>query len=286
VPVLLVLAGVVVLMYPVVATLYNNHQQREIAGRYDELVSQAEPTALQRDLRAAKAYNKTLTGLPILDPWTFDESQSVKDPGYRRYLRQLAMFPEMGTVRVPAADISLPIRHGTSDKVLGEGAGHLYGTSLPVGGPGTHAVLTSHSGLASATLFDHLGDVDEGDMMFVSVDGQTLQYEVDDIRIVLPEKIDSLRARPRKDLLTLFTCYPYSVNTHRLLVTGHRVPYQPEADPPAASDLGIRELHSWMWWVMAASFAAMVVLALMVRRSRRQRRAEAAAGDGEAGIPA
>ncbi len=268
IPVLLVLVGVVVLLYPVVATLYNNQAQQSLAQRYGELVQQEEPAKLSSEIRAARRYNRTLSGTPILDPWTFEEEAATKDRGYRAYLRQLDLFSAMATVRVPSAGIDLPVYHGTSDEVISRGVGHLYGTSLPVGGRGSHAVVTSHSGLTQATLFDRLNEVRVGDEMFVSVADEVLAYRVDDIEIVLPDQIDSLRAVAGKDQLTLFTCHPYSVNSHRLLVTGHRIPYVAE-DDVAVSNVSVRELPLWMWALVAAAFAAMALVAFLLRRSRR-----------------
>ncbi len=151
--------------------------------------------------------------------------------------------------------------------------GHLYGTSLPVGGTGTHSVLTSHTGMASATLFDHLVDVKEGDLMFIEVLGETLAYRVDQIKVILPNEISDLTTIEGHDYLTLFTCTPYAVNTHRLLVRGERVPYTPEvAEAAEAAEVSPFKIEPWMWWLIAGAVAGLVILLWIVIRERRRAR--------------
>lgn len=275
-PALLILAGVVVLLYPVAATQYNNVRQQAFAQQYNGQVQQASKDDLSGDLKRAHEYNATLDGVPILDPWL---QRVGTDPGslaFREYASVLGRFEAMARLRVPTADIDLPVFHGTSDPVLAKGVGHLYGTSLPVGGKGTHAVLTSHTGLTNATLFDHLTSVKLGDLMLVDVMGETLAYKVDQIKVVLPSEIGDLTAVPGEDYLTLFTCTPYAVNTHRLLVRGVRVPYVPEDAAPAVTTPTLK-LEAWMWWLIAGAavgVAAIVVLWAMERRRRNPRRSQ------------
>ena len=159
------------------------------------------------------------------------------------------------------------------DDVIAKGAGHLYGTSLPVGGVGTHAVLTSHTGMSNATLFDHLTQVGEGDLMYVDVYGETLAYQVDSIKVILPTEIDELHVVPGADLLTLFTCTPYAVNTHRLLVTGHRVPFDPVKAPVAASPLtSLLSLEPWMIGLIGGAVVALALIVVIVVREVRPQR--------------
>lgn len=184
IPFLLMLAGIIVLLYPVAATQFNNVKQREFSQAYNNDVAQADPVDLTADINAARAYNATLEGVPILDPWLLRVTGPPESGPYAKYEAQLSRFPIMARVKVPTAEIDLPIYHGTTDDVIAKGVGHLYGTSLPVGGMDSHAVLTSHTGMASATLFDHLVDVKEGDLMFVEVAGETLAYQVNQIKII------------------------------------------------------------------------------------------------------
>ncbi|MDO5500564.1 MAG: class C sortase, partial [Propionibacteriaceae bacterium] len=247
-PILLVLAGILVLLYPVAATQYNNQIQQEMAHKYRNDVQAAAPADLSAELADAQAYNDSLHGgIPILDPWLLDVARDPGSDEYKRYASQLDVFDVMARVKVPSVGIDLPVRHGTDEDAIANGAGHLYGTSLPIGGLGTHSVLTSHTGMPNATLFDPLIDVKEGDLLLVEVLGETLAYEVDQIKIVLPNEISDLSSEPGHDYLTVFTCTPYAVNTHRLLVRGERVPYTPEIQQISEeSDSGI-QMQPWMW---------------------------------------
>jgi sortase A len=269
---LLMLAGMLVLLYPVVATQYNNIHQREFAAGYNRQVEAAAPDALAADRERASAYNAELSGVPILDPYLAGVSAPASD-AYSDYLGTLGRFEAMARVRVPTAAIDLPVYHSTNDDVIAKGAGHLYGTSLPVGGVGTHAVLTSHTGMSNATLFDHLTQVGEGDLMYVDVYGETLAYQVDSIKVILPTEIDELHVVPGADLLTLFTCTPYAVNTHRLLVTGHRVPFDPVKAPVAASPLtSLLSLEPWMIGLIGGAVVALALIVVIVVREVRPQR--------------
>lgn len=274
VPFVLVLVGIGVFAYPVVATQYNNAKQREFAQLYNHDVEQASTDDLAGQLAAAHAYNDSLDGVPILDPWLSEVSRDPNSDAYKAYLGELSLLSAMARVRVPSINVDIPVYHGTSDEVLSKGAGHLYGTALPVGGEGTHAVLTSHTGLPSATLFDHLINVKEGDKIYVDVMGETLAYEVDGTEVVEPNQIDGLRPVAGQDLLTLFTCTPYGVNSHRLMVHAHRIAYDPAvqgAAPDSESPGWVME--SWMWWLLGgAGVGLLSLLAIVIGNLRRRRR--------------
>ena len=196
---------------------------------------------------------------PILDPWL--ESQRPDAPQYQAYLHEMDIDPVMARIVIPSIHVSLPIYHGTDSRTLTEGIGHLFGTSLPIGGPSTHAVLTGHTGLSTATMFDNLNQLKKGDVFYVSSLGQTLKYEVNDITVVKPEETDSLRKVPGRDLVTLITCTPYGVNSHRLLVTGERVPM----DPTAAAAEEAKALPAPMQtWMKAIIVAVVIILAVVV----------------------
>lgn len=266
IPILLIGVGVLVLMYPVVATLHNNRAQNSIASKYDEKITTQTPALIEQELDSARAYNAGISGLPILDPW-LERVAKDNDP-YRRYSNELDLTTEMARVMVPKAHIDLPVYHGTSTEVLERGVGHLYGSSLPVGGRNTHTVLTGHSGLPSATLFDHLRDVRRGDQIFLRVLGKTLEYRVTEIQVVLPDEVDSLRPREGQDLVTLLTCTPYGVNSHRLLVTGERVV------PPSTDGVPGMDATQWQWWMVLAlviAILALIALALWLRRQLHRR---------------
>lgn len=260
------------MLYPVIATTYNNQRQTEFASEYNQHVQAAAPDILAGTLQAAREYNASFGGLPILDPWLTLVSNSPESQEYARYESQLADFEVMARLRVPSAGIDLPIYHGTTDRVLAEGVGHLYDTSLPVGGVGTHSVLTSHTGLANATLFDHLTDVEIGDLIFIQVYGETLAYQVDQIKVVLPDEISDLTSQAGEDLLTLFTCTPCAANSHRLLVRGHAVPYTPEVLAAAEENASSHGLETWMYGLIAGAGGSALLFGGLVLRERRARR--------------
>ncbi|MBK7273678.1 MAG: class C sortase [Actinomycetales bacterium] len=264
IPVLLMLIGAVVLAYPVVATFYNNYKQSEFAREYAAKVATADPAALNAEFAAATRYNTALNPKLLKDPW--DEASSALNADYRDYLSQLDLLEAMGRIRIPALDVDLPVLHGTSDDTLAKGVGHLFGSSLPVGGPSTHAVLTGHSSLANATLFDHLPDLQVGDKFYIDVLGRTLAYQVDKTSVVLPNQLDDLAVTSGADQVTLVTCTPYAINSHRLLVRGVRVPYT-QADgsaPGQASATMDWSIQSWMWPRLIGAGVAVLVLVAMI----------------------
>ena len=258
-PLVLVLVGVAVLLYPVMATQHNNDEQQRLAKMYTATVNSAGPDTVAKERASAETYNNNLESAPILDPWL--ESQRPDTPQYQAYLHEMDIDPVMARIVIPSIHVSLPIYHGTDSRTLTEGVGHLFGTSLPIGGPSTHAVLTGHTGLSTATMFDNLNQLKKGDVFYVSSLGQTLKYEVNDITVVKPEETDSLRKVPGRDLITLITCTPYGVNSHRLLVTGERVPM----DPTAAAAEEAKALPAPMQtWMKAIIVAVVIILAVVV----------------------
>ena len=264
IPVLLLVLGAVVLVYPVGATFYNNYKQTEFARDYATKVAATDPMDLRAELARARRYNAGLRPELLRDPW--NEAKATTDANYQEYLTQLDLLDTMARIRIPSLKVDLPVLHGTSDDALAKGVGHFFGTALPVGGPGTHAVLTGHSSLSNATLFDHLDRLTEGDEFYIEVLGDTLAYRVDKITIVLPDQLDGLASTPGADHLTLVTCTPHAVNSHRLLVRATRIPYTPvhEAGPTgtiAGVDLAIQ---SWMWPRLLGAAAAIIAVIAMI----------------------
>ncbi|WP_297586821.1 class C sortase [uncultured Corynebacterium sp.] len=252
-PVIIILAGLMVLMYPVVATQWNNRVQEQVAKQYEEDLVEAPPEQINQALEAAKEYNRSHTDGPILDPWLARISEDNLD--YQEYEKHLEGVSAMSQLAIPAIDVRLPVYHGTRDDTLQKGLGHLYGSALPTGGEGFHSVITGHTGLTNATLFDDLVDVQVGDAIYLSTFGERMKYEVYDIEVVLPEETESLRAEEGRDLLTLITCTPYGINTHRLLVHAERVPM----DPDEASVLD-ESTSTVQWWMWALGLLALLIL--------------------------
>ncbi len=284
-PLVLVLVGVAVLLYPVMATQHNNDEQQRLAKMYTATVNSAGPETIAKERASAETYNNNLESAPILDPWL--ESQRPDTPQYQAYLHEMDIDPVMARIVIPSIHVSLPIYHGTDSRTLTEGVGHLFGTSLPIGGPSTHSVLTGHTGLSTATMFDNLNQLKKGDVFYVSSLGQTLKYEVNDITVVKPEETDSLRKVPGRDLVTLITCTPYGVNSHRLLVTGERVPMDPTAAAAEEAKALPAPMQTWMKAIIVAVVIILaVVVGILVRlwwtRRRRSRGAGRQAVEGSA----
>ena len=278
-PLALVLLGVAVLLYPVMATQHNNDEQQRLATMYTASVNAAGPEAIAAERASAETYNNNLESAPILDPWL--ELQRPDTPQYQAYLHEMNIDPVMARIVIPSVHVSLPVYHGTDSRTLAEGVGHLFGTSLPIGGPSTHAVLTGHTGLSTATIFDNLSQVKKGDAFYISSLGQTLKYEITDITVVKPDETDSLRKVPGRDLVTLITCTPYGVNSHRLLVTGERVPMDPTAAAAEEAKALPAPMQTWMKAIIVVVVVILtIVTGILVRLwwMRRRRRSRGAGG--------
>ena len=214
--ILIFLVGLSVMLYPSVSDAVNRkHQSRAVAG-YAEEVEQLSDADYQTYFDAADAYNRQLNTTPT----AFYKPDLVS--GYAQTL-DISGTGIMGYITIPKISVELPIYHGTDEGVLQVAAGHLEGSSLPVGGAGTHAVISAHRGLPSAKLFTNLDELEVGDRFTITVLNRVLTYEVDQISIVLPTEIDQLLPTEGMDYVTLMTCTPYGINTHRLLVRGKRV---------------------------------------------------------------
>lgn len=265
-----IVLGILVLLSPVVLTQVNNVQQARIAQQYAREVARMDAAQRADLLRRAHEYNARLaSGVPH-DPWGTPADED--SPGYRDYLSQLNTNQTMARVRVPAVGIDLPVQHGTSQRVLASGVGHLYGTALPVGGRGTHTVLTGHTGLATLTMFDNLTHITAGDVFVIDVAGEQLAYRVDQVKVVLPTQLDDLAPDAGRDQATLVTCTPYGINTHRLLVRGQRMDHVP-------TDLGQTYHSPWQPWMVGVIVVSLLALLYLLwwlydrrRRDREQER--------------
>lgn len=221
--VLLLLAGVSLLLYPSLSDYWNSmHQTRAIAS-YAETVSQLDTAQYDEMWKAAQDYNRSLAQRETAFALTGEQKAAYES------LLDVSGLGVMGYIEIPEIDCSLPIYHGTEESVLQVAVGHLEWSNLPVGGEGTHCVLSGHRGLPSAKLFTNLDKLAVGDTFLLRVLDEVLTYEVDQILIVEPEQVDALGIVPGEDYCTLVTCTPYGINTHRLLVRGHRVENTPEA---------------------------------------------------------
>lgn len=281
----LLLASMGVTLFPVVGTWFNDWKAAQHARHAVEEQSRSPLNA--QWLAKARAYNASLPANAISDPWT--GSDPGKDPKYRTYLAQLAETDVMASLRIPRLDVVLPVRHGTTEAVLDRGAGHMYGSSLPVGGQGTHAALAAHRGLPNMSAFDRLPELRVGDQFFFDVAGQTFAYQVTRTDVVLPTNLKPLARNPHKDQVTLITCTPYGINSHRLLVTGDRIPLS-QAPQATQRDRFVPHVQPWMRMRLGLSALALLLLGWLVvgwvredrRRARRKRQARRADVPGAA----
>lgn len=215
--VIVFLAGLSLLLYPTVSDYWNSfHQSRAIAS-YVDAVDNTDEQKLEEMRQAAEAYNEKL--LSKQDRYDMSDS----DRAEYESLLDVSGTGVMGYVEIPSINVSLPIYHGTDNTILQIGVGHIEGTSLPVGGASTHCAVSGHRGLTSSKLFTDIDQMAEGDTFKLYVLGETLTYEVDQIRIVLPDELNDLKIEEGQDYCTLITCTPYGVNSHRLLIRGHRI---------------------------------------------------------------
>lgn len=215
--ILILCLGLALLLYPSVSDYWNSLHQSQAIASYVEAVASIDTDKYKEIWDAAYAYNDELARQG--NTWILSDEQR------RNYERQLSVTENgaISYIEIPTINCNLPIYHGTSDAVLQVAIGHIDGSSLPTGGESTHCVLSGHRGLPSAQLFSRLDQLVVGDVFFIQTLDQTLTYEVDQILIVLPHEMDALFIEPGKDLCTLVTCTPYGVNSHRLLVRGHRI---------------------------------------------------------------
>lgn len=228
--VLIFLTGVSLLVYPTFSDWWNSmHQSRAIAAYVDQ-VNTLDDAQYETMLEQARAYNETLVGKE--DRYNLSEAETEE---YNSLLN-VTGTGIMGYVVIPKINVRLPIYHGTDPAVLEIAIGHIAGSSLPVGGESTHCVLSGHRGLPSAKLFTDIDQLEVGDQFMLEVLGDTLTYEVDQINVVLPDELDDIEIEEGQDLCTLVTCTPYGVNTHRLLVRGHRVETKEENHVRVVSD--------------------------------------------------
>ena len=226
---LLFLVGFGILIYPTVSNQWNTYRQSQLISNYQSVVQDMTPEDFTQEWERAEAFNATITQNNLYSDVFGESTTDLQSTEYWKILNE-AGDGIMGYLSIPKINIKLAIYHGTADDVLQTGVGHLNGTKLPIGGESTHCVVAAHRGLPSAKLFSNLDKLEEGDIFMIRTLDQTLTYEVDQIRIVLPDEVDDLKIEEGKDLCTLVTCTPYGINTHRLLVRGHRVANQEEAE--------------------------------------------------------
>ncbi len=263
---IMAVTGMGLLAYPTAASWVSQYNQSKVTADYSAQVDEARPDA-KTQIAQAHAYNDALSAGAVLEANnhvpTGAGSSSDNSLSYASILKANDEGL-MARLKIPSISLDLPVYHGTADDTLLKGLGHLEGTSLPVGGEGTRSVITGHRGLAEATMFTHLDKVKDGDSLIIEVFGEVLTYRVTSTKVVEPEETEALRTEAGKDLLTLVTCTPLGINTHRILLTGERIYPTPAKDVAAAGKRP--EVPAFPWWAVAL-VAGFVVVGLYLWRS-------------------
>ena len=272
---LLFLTGLSVLLYPFIANQWNSYRQSKLISNYTQSIedqNNEETIDYEMQWAMAKAYNDNLMPMILPDSFAIAE-MSDRDEAYMACLN-LNGDEIMGLVEIPKIKVKIPIYHTTDEDVLQLGAGHLEGSSLPVGGESTHAVISAHRGLPSATLFTDLDKMEEGDHFLLHILDDILCYEVDQVNIIEPEDTECLSVEEGEDLVTLLTCTPYGVNSHRLLVRGHRVPYVPEEvhKESTSSLMGVSMHSNYLFWVIFGLVITGIFILFLYLREKKLRR--------------
>jgi len=260
---ILLLLGVGILVYPDIADWWHANRHEQLHQNYNEMVAIMRAEEIEYELNRARIFNEGLTGIHVIDPFV-PGSGSVMSAEYYSILNFVDGV--MGHIEIPQIGVTLPIFHGTSDEVLGRGAGHMENTPFPIGGYGNHSIITAHTGMINMRLFTDLYRLDYGSEFFIRVLDHTTRYVVDRISTVYPDEIESLVSYDDRDLVTLVTCTPYGVNTQRLLVRGTRVEYIPggaEEIENVVSPLNLR-------LVIVIGFSALFIIILWIYRGKKK----------------
>ncbi len=276
--ILTVLAGLGILAYPVVSNILFRNSQLELIEFYEKQVRELRPEQKSKMLDDCREYNEGLltSRIRLTDPFDPDSFQVEDEHPYIDLLNQNG-DGAMGSIDIPAINCRLIIYHSTDDESLAKGVGHLQGTSLPVGGKGSHCVLSAHTGTADKELFTNLDQLRENDVFYIRVWGEILAYKVDDRKVILPTQTDDLHIDKEHDYVTLVTCTPYGINSHRLLVRGTRIPF--EQAKKLEEERNTILLDTWKSQYLYASLAGVgisaviiVVIVLVYRRVNRKKR--------------
>lgn len=263
--ILIFVLGLMIAIYPIISNYYYTVENNNQVKDFQEAVAEMPSKEVLERIDLAKAYNDTLDPSRLADPYTEREKKGVEN-----YARMLEVREKIGYIDVPKINQQIPVYAGTSEDILQHACGHLEGTSLPIGGKDTHAVITAHRGLPQVKLFRDLDKMEVGDLFFFTNVKETLAYKVDQILVVEPWDFEPVLVVEGKDLMTLLTCTPYMINSHRLLVRGHRVPYVPEVKEEIE-----RAKFNYKSLIVPGIVLAVVMLIIFLYiRHRRRRRYE------------
>ena len=261
--ILTLMLGLMIAIYPIISNYYYTVENNNQVKDFQEAVAEMPSKEVLERIELAKAYNDTLDPSRLADPYTEREKKGVEN-----YARMLEVREKIGYVDIPKIGQQIPVYAGTSEDVLQHACGHLEGTSLPIGGKDTHAVITAHRGLPQVKLFRDLDKMEVGDLFFFTNVKETLAYKVDQILVVEPWDFEPVLVVEGKDLMTLLTCTPYMINSHRLLVRGHRIPYVPEEKEEAED----KAKFNYKDLIVPGFVILLLIIIIFIYIKRRRRR--------------
>jgi len=264
------LTGFLIFSYPIISNWLSTKEQYTVISQHNEVLKKMTKEEKDAEREKARKYNELLNeaSIPIEDPFSKDANKSTATG----YFNVLNIGESIGSIEIPSINVKLPIYHGVSEDVLQRGVGHMSNSSLPIGGLGAHTALTGHRGLPSSKLFTDLDKVNKGDVFYIHTLDETLAYKVDGIKVVLPNEMDWLVMDKNKDYVTLITCEPYMINTHRLLVRGERIPYEGEQEKLALLKTGDHASQDFITLVIVVGTILVIFLFVMFKRRKNKKR--------------
>ena len=268
--ILMIVVGLGIILYPLISNQLSKMNYQKVIDNYQNTVHQKKNSQNEQFINEARAYNHALTSTNIVDVFQNPKSESSNE-----YLSILNINNNgmMGYISIPKIDVRIPIYHGTSSDILQKGVGHLEGSSFPVGGENTHAILSAHRGLPSSRLFTDLDQLEEGDVFYIYILDQVFAYQVNQVLVTEPSETDALRIVDGKDYVTLVTCTPYAINTHRLLVRGERIEYNSDTEAQVAVDksLSTADIILYVSLFVAIVFIIIAIVALIRYKKRKEK---------------
>ncbi len=258
----LIIIGITIFLYPGISNYFAKKNQTNVIRIYQELIQEKDENELSKELDKAKVYNENLAGEPVHDPFVVGSGYALPD-NYKETLN-ITKDGVMGYIEIPKISVYLPIYHGTSEEVLEQGVGHIETTSLPIGGISTHSVLTGHTGLLSAELFTRLDEMKIGDIFYIHILNELLTYKVYETKVILPEEIDELQITNDKDWVTLVTCTPYGINTHRLLVKAERTEYEEYKSSNESNNSQNLEAKSKNYYLIGIEIGVAIIFTFLI----------------------
>ena len=280
--ILMIVVGLGIILFPLISNQVNEIHYQEVIGTYDDTVTQKTEIENNQMLIKAREYNSFLSSTKIVDVF-----QNPVQTNSSEYLSILNVDDNgmMGYISIPKIDVRIPIYHGTSSDILQKGVGHLEGSSLPVGGESTHAILSAHRGLPSSRLFTDLDQLKEGDIFYIYVLDEVLAYQVDQVLVTEPSETEALKIVDGKDYITLVTCTPYAVNTHRLLVRGERIEYNKQVEEQTVEDRSLSTADIILYVSLVIAILLIVITIIAIVRYKQNKNRQAQTNDVQTVVP-